>query len=111
MHASIYPETVALAGLMLSPHWVAAAASSRGRDREHFFAEAARRLNLPEYQPNIPSDPLVKWARDKASYALADLADTVSSRNAPHTMSGSVVSLLSESGAAQVGEPPWRHFK
>lgn len=47
MHASIYPETITLAALMLSPYWVAAAVSSRRRDREHFFAEAARRLRQP----------------------------------------------------------------
>jgi hypothetical protein len=68
LHAAVYPEAVALTGLVLSPHWVSIAADPRQRPR--FYLEAARRLNLADYQPYSAYDPLAWWADGHADRQL-----------------------------------------
>lgn len=83
IHAAIYPDTVALASLLASPHWLTAAASPDGGERQRFLAEAARRLDLPEYTPYGFHEPLHHWARLDARYALAELTEPRQLEEAP----------------------------
>jgi len=73
LHAAIYPEAVRLACVMVSPHWSAAAASADVGDRERFYAEVARRLNLSEYRLASVGDPLARWVAREARLALAEV--------------------------------------
>jgi TniQ/Domain of unknown function (DUF5655) len=61
MRAAVYPDTVTLAGLLASPHWLGVAASLDHGDHQRFYAEVARRLRLPDYQPTTGWDPLARW--------------------------------------------------
>ena len=60
-HASIYPETVALASLLASAHWQHTAQAYAKERMMTFFAEAARRIGSPNYTPYYASDPLGLW--------------------------------------------------
>jgi hypothetical protein len=70
LHAAVYPETVRLACVMVSPHWTAVAASADVSDREPFYAEVARRLDLSEYRPSV-GDPLARWVAREARLGIA----------------------------------------
>jgi len=59
--AATYPDTVTLTGLLASPYWLAVAASPAHIDHQRFYAEVARRLDLPDYQPCTGWDPLARW--------------------------------------------------
>jgi hypothetical protein len=48
-HASIHPETVALAGLLASPCWRNLAEKPLGEQTAQFYAGAARRIRFPGY--------------------------------------------------------------
>ena len=76
MHAAVYPETVRLTSIMVERNWVEMAASRRTRDTDRFYTEVARRLDLPEYQPDSSHDPLVKWVAAKSPAALTVLRHT-----------------------------------
>jgi len=71
--AAVYPEAVTLTSLVLSPYWVRIAASPS--ERQRFYAEAARRLRLPYYQPDSAFDPLVWWAERSAHFELQYLTE------------------------------------
>jgi hypothetical protein len=73
LRAAVYPEAVTLTSLVLSPYWVQIAASPR--ERQRFYAEAARRLRLPYYQPDTAYDPLVWWAERYADFELQYLME------------------------------------
>jgi hypothetical protein len=60
LRAAVYPEAVAVTSLVLSPYWAGVAANPR--ERRRFYAEAARRLHLPDYHPDRAYDPLAQWA-------------------------------------------------
>jgi hypothetical protein len=64
LRAAIYPEAVAVTSLVLSPYWAGVAADPR--ERRRFYAEAARRLHLPDYYPDSAYDPLAQWASHHA---------------------------------------------
>jgi TniQ len=61
VRAAVYPDTVTLTGLLASPHWLRTAASLNHADHQRFYVEAARRLDLPDYQPCTGWDPLARW--------------------------------------------------
>lgn len=82
LNAAIYPETVSLAAIMLSPTWVAAAASPHGRQR--FYAEVARRLDLPDYRPGDDRDPLLAWVRAESPFALERMLPVTSKPENAH---------------------------
>lgn len=73
--------------LMASYYWVATAASPNTADRDRFFDEATRRLELPEYRQYSPHDPLMKWATVESHIMLTWLRQGPTSRNPPLTMS------------------------
>jgi hypothetical protein len=60
LRAAVYPEAVTVTSLVLSPYWAGVAANPR--ERRRFYAEAARRLHLPDYHPDSAYDPLAQWA-------------------------------------------------
>jgi len=60
LRAAVYPEAVAVTSLVLSPYWAGVAADPR--ERRRFYAEAGRRLHLPDYHPDSVYDPLAQWA-------------------------------------------------
>jgi hypothetical protein len=64
LRAAVYPEAVAVTSLVLSPYWAGVAADPR--ERRRFYAEAARRLHLPDYYPDSAYDPLAQWASHHA---------------------------------------------
>lgn len=62
--AAIYPETVALAGLLVSPYWrhrLATASPLDPQPTRQFEAEAGRRIGYPHYQRFYAVDPLGRW--------------------------------------------------
>jgi len=59
--------------MMVNTHWVTAAASPQQSDRNRFYAEATRRLDLPEYQAGNRLDPLDDWVVSGSKNALAEL--------------------------------------
>jgi len=73
LHAAMYPETVALASIMITVHWVAAAASPHESDRDRFYTEVARRLDLPTYRTDGLGEALATWAAHESRYALTEL--------------------------------------
>ncbi len=73
LHLAVYPETVALASLMVDTQWVSAAASSLQYDKVLFYAEVVRRLELPEYRAGSRYDPLDDWVKFGSRLALAEL--------------------------------------
>jgi hypothetical protein len=42
-------------------------------DREGFYAEVARRLDLPGYEARTAEDPLVTWVEVESLFALIEL--------------------------------------
>lgn len=60
IHAAAYPQAVALAGLLASPHWRSLARQhSSGRTR---FFDELRATVAPDYPwPCYHHDPLVEW--------------------------------------------------
>jgi hypothetical protein len=66
LRAAVYPEAVVVTSLVLSPYWAGVAADPRQRPR--FYAEAARRLHLPDYHPDSAYDPLAQWASHHADF-------------------------------------------
>ena len=73
LHAALYPETVSLACILASPHWVGAAVSADRADRGRFYSEVARRLDLSEYRPAAVGDPLACWVAREARLAFAEV--------------------------------------
>jgi hypothetical protein len=73
LHAAVYPETVRLACILASPHWVGAAVSADRADRGRFYSEVARRLDLSEYRPAAVGDPLACWVAREARLAYAEV--------------------------------------
>jgi hypothetical protein len=73
LHAALYPETVRLACILASPHWVGVAVSADRADRRRFYSEVARRLDLSEYRPAAVGDPLVCWVAREARLAFAEV--------------------------------------
>jgi hypothetical protein len=71
VRAATYPEVVTLTGLLASPHWLRVAASFDHLDHRRFYAEAARRLHLPDYQPS-GWDPLARWVDRDAPRQLRE---------------------------------------
>ena len=78
LHAAVYPETVRLACVMVSPHWTAVAAPAYAGDRGRFYAEVARQLNLSGYRPASVVDPLARWVAREAQLALPEVRMTLS---------------------------------
>jgi hypothetical protein len=74
VRAAIHPDTVTLTGLLVSPHWLRVAASLDHADHQRFYDEAARRLNLPAYQPYTGWDPLARWIDRNASQQFRESA-------------------------------------
>jgi hypothetical protein len=66
LRAAVYPDAVAVTSLVLSPYWASVAADPR--ERRRFYAEAGRRLHLPDYHPDSVYDPLAQWASHHANY-------------------------------------------
>jgi hypothetical protein len=66
LRAAVYPEAVAVTSLVVSPYWARVAADPR--ERQRFYAEAARRLRLPDYHPDSVYDPLAQWASHHADF-------------------------------------------
>jgi len=62
--AAIYPETVALSSILSSRHWTSMATSDHAAQRERFYEETARRLDLPSVRPSDSYDPLFRWSDD-----------------------------------------------
>lgn len=73
LRAALYPEAVTVTSLMVSPYWVGVAAAPHKRQR--FYAEAARRLDLPDYHPDSAYDPLAQWVIHNADFDLQSLMD------------------------------------
>jgi hypothetical protein len=71
LRAAVYPEAVAVTSLMVSPYWVGVAAAPL--ERRRFYAEAARRLDLPDYHPDSAYDPLAQWVIHNAGFDLRSL--------------------------------------
>lgn len=65
LHMANYPEVVALASVLASPHWSAIASADYRRGRLSFDVEVARRLNLAP-TGFASSDPLITWQEGHA---------------------------------------------
>jgi hypothetical protein len=84
VRAAIHPDTVTLTGLLVSPHWLRVAASLDHADHQRFYDEAARRLNLPAYQPYTGWDPLARWIDRNASQQFRESASPQSEQRGSH---------------------------
>ena len=75
-HASLYPDTIALAGILISPYWHRLMISDDITDRERFYLEIRRRV-FPDYVPaNRMHDHLVRWVNDyRKQHDLASLLE------------------------------------
>jgi hypothetical protein len=60
-HIAIYPDVVALAAILVSPHWRRLATTPGAECRAEFFAEVCRRFSFPPHRFSW-SDPLTTWA-------------------------------------------------
>jgi hypothetical protein len=100
LRAAVYPEAVAVTSLVLSPYRAGVAADPR--ERRRFYAEAARRLHLPDYYPDSAYDPLAQWASHHANFHKGNataLPGLVGPQAPPSASDG-------ESAAATVGRRP-----
>lgn len=96
LHAAAYRETVGLTSLMVASSWVAAAASSHVGDRDRFYVEVARRLDLPEYRADTCWDPLVRWVAVDSRFALTELLQQAPRELAASAPAGPVQPPVSE---------------
>jgi len=102
MHAAMYPETVALASIMITVHWVAAAASPHKPDRNRFYTEVARRLDLPTYRTDGLGDALATWAAHESRYALTELLQGPTTPKDATFIHCAPARSLNEHGASQL---------
>lgn len=65
VHAVTYPEAVALAGLLSSPHWHRLGASPRPQDARRFNDEVRHRV-IRAYRGAPAGDPLNRWRCQEA---------------------------------------------
>jgi TniQ len=72
VRAATYPDTVTLTGLLASPFWLRVATAFDSADNRRFYDEVARRLHLPDYQPDTGWDPLVRWVERSARWQLRE---------------------------------------
>ncbi|MGW6604283.1 hypothetical protein [Streptomyces sp. NPDC055036] len=61
LFAVVYPEAVALAPLIASPHWRGMAVGT-GTEQARFFAEVAKRVTHPYNGPDRGGDAVAHWA-------------------------------------------------
>jgi hypothetical protein len=99
LRAAVYPEVVAVTSLVLSPYWAGVAADPR--ERRRFYAEAARRLHLPDYHPDSAYDPLAQWA---SRHADIDKGNATALPGSPGPQASS--STTSGEGAATAARRP-----
>lgn len=78
VYAAVYPEAVTLAGLVASTYWIRVATAADHTERDRFYAEAARRLRLPDYEAYTAFDPLYRWVERYAPAQVVE--DEITSR-------------------------------
>jgi hypothetical protein len=61
LHAAIYPEVVALTGLLGSAYWRSLAVSTSSRDVTRFYREVGRRVFADFHGPADGFDPIRQW--------------------------------------------------
>jgi len=60
LFAAIYPDAVAIAAILASPHWRKLAAGD-DQDLSRFAAAIGPRIGDPHYQPSDHADPVAHW--------------------------------------------------